>query len=108
MNARDRPKIRFQALAPGTTTSINQGRIETVWAPVDPLQQGIAAFTCESALEPLSVFQNYNIPSQRFEDFLDPMVTAVLDHPVQALAVVINNPPYVAETVLPALEQSLV
>ena len=48
-----------------------------------------------------------DLPAHRAEQAVDPQEEPVLDHAVEALPVVVDDPPDIADVVLPAFEQGL-
>ena len=86
---------------------IDQRRVERVGAVVDPLPQLLAVGLGEGRLEQLAVFQRDHAPADQLEHLADAAEQAVVDHAVEALAVVVDHPPQVPHVVLPALEQRL-
>jgi hypothetical protein len=96
-----------QALAPGGPALEGERRVELVWAGLDPLLQALAAGLGESGLLQLAVAQHHHIPAEVAEDRLEAGIEALADHRIEALAVVVDDPPGVAKPVLPAFQQGL-
>ena len=92
---------------PAGAAAVDQGRIQRVGAVVDPVPQRLAAGPRERLPEPLAVLQGHDVPAHRAEGAVDPLEEPVLDHAVEALAVVVDDPPDVADVVLPAFEEGL-
>ena len=84
-----------------------EGAVEVVRAGVDPVAQNFAAGALERRLQELAVLHRDHAPADRGEELLDLGEQALGDHPVEALPVVVDHPPDIADIVLPALEQGL-
>ncbi|EGY01413.1 hypothetical protein AZA_88680 [Nitrospirillum viridazoti Y2] len=97
-------QIVGQRLAPGGPALEGQRGIQLVGAGVDPLAQGVAALLRERGLQLLAVLQDLHVPVQGAEHALDGHPKPVRHHAVQALAVVVDDPPGVAQVVLPSLQ----
>jgi hypothetical protein len=100
-DARELAEIAQQMLAPAAAALEDEGGIERVGAVVDPLPQRRAVGAPEGRLQPLAVFQRDHAPADRLELALDAREQAVRDDGVEALAVVVDDPPAVADVVLP-------
>ena len=97
-----------QLLAPMGTALEGQRRIEVIGAGVDPFLQDLAAGALEGLHHALAVFQRHHGPAGVAEGAVDPAEHAVGDDGVEALAVVVDDPPAVPEVVLAAFQQRLV
>src|SRR6185312_2119280 len=80
----------------------HQRRIELVRTAVDPLPQGVAAGLAERRLLQRAVFQDHHVPAEVLEELLVALPQALAHHGVEALAVVVDDPPAVAQALLPA------
>ena len=100
-------EVAVQRLAPARAALEHQRRVERVGARVDPVAQMAAVGLRERRLEQLAVFQRDDAPSDQFEHLADAAEKAVVDHAVEALAIVVDHPPEIADVVLPAFEQRL-
>jgi hypothetical protein len=100
-------EIALQRLTPGSAALVDQGRIERVGAFVDPLPQMLAVGLREGRFQLLAVFQRDDAPAHHLEQLVDALEQPVADDGVQALAVVVDDPPQIAHVVLPAFEQGL-
>lgn len=96
-----------ETLAPGGAALEGQRGIELVRAGVDPFPQPLAALLAEGRLEQHAVFERHHLPAEGAEDRLEARVEPLADHRVEALAIVVDDPPGVADALLPALEQRL-
>ena len=96
-----------EPLAPGRAALEGERAVKLVGAVVDPLTQRLAAGLCEGGLLAAAVLQDHHLPADRLEEVLDLLEQPVGDHTVQALAVIVDDPPEVADIVLPALQQRL-
>ena len=96
-----------ETLAPSGAALIGQGGIELVRAGIDPVAQALAAGLLEGLLHQHAVLEDHHVPAEIAEQRLEALPQALADHRVEALAVVVDDPPRVADAVLPALEQRL-
>ena len=96
-----------QPLAPGRAALEHQRRVELVRAAVDPLPQGLAAGLAERGLLQRAVFQDHHVPAEVLEQLLVALPQALAHHGVEALAVVVDDPPAIAQALLPAFEDGL-
>ena len=94
-------------LAPALAALVDQRRIERVRARVDPLAQMMPVGPGEGGLQQPPVFEGDDAPADHLEQRVDPPEQPVGDHRVEALAVVVDDPPEIAHVVLPAFEQRL-
>ncbi len=102
------PEIALQMRPPGGAALEAQGGVEIVRAGVDPFPQRLAARLRERLLQLLAVLDGDHAPADRREELLDLGEQQLGHDPVEALAVVVDDPPEIADVVLPALEQGLV
>ncbi len=93
--------------APGGAAAEHQRRIERVRAAVDPGAQRRAAFLGESRFEQRAVFEDDDVPAEGAEQLLEALPQAFAHHGIEALAVVVDDPPAIAQTLLPAFEHRL-
>jgi hypothetical protein len=100
-------EVALEMLAPALAALVDQRRIERVRAGVDPFAQMMPVGTGEGRLQQPPVFQCDDAPTHHLEHRVDAAKEPVGDHRVKALAVVVDNPPEVADVVLPAFEQGL-
>ncbi len=96
-----------EALAPGGAALEDERRVELVRTIVDPLAQALAASLAERLLQQRAVFENDHVPAEGFEQRLIARPQALADHRVEALAVVVDDPPAIAQALLPAFEDRL-
>ncbi len=101
-------EVALQMRPPGGTALEAQGGVEVVRAGVDPVAQRLAAGPCERLLQLLAVLDRDHPPADGGEELLDLGEQQLRHDPVQALPVVVDHPPDIADVVLPALEQGLV
>ena len=101
-------EVVLQLAAPGLAALEHQRRVEHVGAVVDPLLEALAAGLGEGTLQELAVFQQHYFPAEVLEQARHLHEQAIGDHRVEALAVVVDDPPAVLEPVLPVFEQCLV
>ena len=107
---RHRPLIAevvHQALAPRRAALERQRRIELVRAVVDPGAQRLAARLLERGLLQRAVLDDHDVPAERLEQRLVARPQAFADHRVEALAIVVDHPPAIAQALLPAFEHRL-
>ena len=100
-------KIALDMGAPRRPALKGQRGIEVVRAGVDPLPEHLAAGLGKGGLELLAVLDRDDVPAHRAEELLDLGEQLLGHHPVQALPVVVDHPPEIADIVLPAFEQGL-
>ena len=102
-----RPEIAEQVLAPCRAALEDQRGIELVRALVDPLAQQVAARLGKGRFLQGAVFEDHHVPAERTEQRLVARPQAFADHGVEALPVVVDDPPAVPQPLLPALEDRL-
>jgi hypothetical protein len=102
-----RAMARLQFAAEARPALEGQRGIEIVGAIVDPALQGIAARLGEGRAQQLAVFQRDDVPADRGEEGLDLLEELVRHHAVEALAVVVDDPPEIPDLMLPAFQQGL-
>ena len=100
-------EIVHQALAPRRAALERERRIELVRAVVDPGAQRFAARLLERGLLQRAVLDDDDVPAERLEQRLVARPQAFADHRVEALAVVVDDPPAIAQALLPAFEHRL-
>jgi hypothetical protein len=96
-----------QPLAPGRATLEQQRRIELVRAGVNPLAQGLAAWFAERRLLQGAVFQDHDVPAKILEQVFVALPQTLAHHRIEALPVVVDDPPAIAQALLPAFEHGL-
>ncbi len=106
-DAREMPEIALEMSAPAFAALEHQRRIERVRAGIDPLAQRHAVGPGKGRFELLAVFQRDDAPAHGAEQRIDAAEQPVADHGIEALAVVVDHPPEVADIVLPAFEHGL-
>ncbi len=84
-----------------------QRRIHRVRAGVDPALQRLAAGFGERRPHQLAVFHDHHVPAEIAEHGFEFLPQPFTHHGIEALAIVIDHPPGVAQAVLPALQQRL-
>ena len=101
-------KIVQQALPPNCASHECQCRIVLVRTGIDPISQPFATGFRKRLALCRTVLDADNIPTERVEDLLDPLEQAFAHDSVQRLPVVVDDPPDVAQVVLPALLKGFV
>ena len=96
-----------EPLAPGAAALEHQRRVELVRAIVDPLPQRFAARLRKCLLQQRAVFEDHHVPAERREQRLVTLPQAFADHRIEALPVVVDDPPAVAQALLPAFQYRL-
>ena len=107
----DRPLVAdlvIEALAPGRAAAEHQRGIDGVGGGVDPGLEPIAARLGEGGALQGAVFEGDDVPVEGAENGFDTVVEPFADDAVEALAIVVDDPPGVAQAVLPAFEQAFV
>src|SRR5262249_39191144 len=100
-----RTEVALEPGSPAGPAAVDEGRIERIGAIVDPVPKSIAPRQLEDRLEASAVLERHNIPVHGPEDAVDSKEEAVLDHAVQTLPVVVDDPPDIADVVLPSLKK---
>ena len=86
----------------------NKCGIERIWTGVDPFPKDHSSGFCEGLFQKSSVFKRQHPPSHHSEKLVDLAKEPVGDHCIETLAVVIDNPPSIAQFVLPAFVKCFV
>ena len=100
--------VVHQAFAPGRAALIGEGGIIHVRAGLDPFLQGFAARLLEGFALQDAVAQHNGAPAEGLEDGVDLLPQALMHDAVEALAVIVDHPPCVAQVVLPAFLQAFI
>ena len=100
-------EVALEPRPPGRAALIGQRGVDRIGAVVDPGPQGVAAAPAERRLQALAVLEGDDPPFHRPEHGVQTVEEAVGDDGVEALAVVVDDPPDVRDLVLPGLEQRL-
>jgi len=100
-------EVAPQMLAPPLAALVDERRIERIGARIDPLAQMVAVRPGKGGLQFAAVFQCDDAPAEHLEQRVDAAEQPVGDDGVEALAVVIDDPPEIAYVVLPAFQQRL-
>jgi hypothetical protein len=101
-------ELILELAAPALGTLEHQRRIKLVRAFVDPLAEPFSARLPECGFQQLAVLDEDHFPTEILEEPGHLHEELIGDHRVQALAVVVHDPPAVLEAVLPVLQQRLV
>ena len=96
-----------QTLAPRRATLEYQRGIKLVRTRIDPAAQHLAARFGEGSLLQRAVFENHHVPAEIAEQIFVAFPQTLAHHRVEALPVVVDDPPAIAQALLPAFEQSL-
>src|SRR4029077_458978 len=96
-----------QPPAPGGAALEHERGVELVRAIVDPLAQSLATGFAERLVEQRTVFENDHIPAEGLEQRLIARPQAFADHGVEALAIVVDDPPAIAQALFPTFEDGL-
>jgi hypothetical protein len=78
-----------------------------VRASIDPSAQALAGWFAERRLLPGAVFQDHDVPAKILEQVFVALPRTLAHHRIEALPVVIDNPPAVAQALLPAFQHGL-
>ncbi len=97
-----------EALPEGGAALKAERGIEQVGAGVDPGAELVAAGFAERRLHGLAVLQDDDVPAEIAEHGLELFPQALGHDGVEALAVVVDDPPGIAQALLPALDQGFV
>ena len=101
-------EILFEPRPPGRPAEIGQHRIIGVARLVDPALQRRAAFLAEGGLLRLAIFQRHDPPAAARENLVEAAEHPVRRRRVEALAVIVDDPPAIADIVLGRLDQAFV
>ena len=96
-----------QPLAPCSAPLKHQRGIKRVRAGIDPGAQLVAARLAERFFLQRAVFDDHHLPAEILEQLLVALPQAFAHHRVEALAVVVDDPPAIAQVLLPAVQQRL-
>ena len=114
LRALDQPRHRslvadlvIETLAPGRAALEHQRGIELVRTVIDPASQHFAAGLGKRGLLERAVFEHHHVPAEIAEQVLVALPQPFAHHGVEALPVVIDDPPAIAQTLLPAFEDGL-
>ncbi len=99
--------VVLQMLAEGRAALEAQRRIHLVWTIIDPAPQRLAARLGERRLHQPAILHDHHVPAEIAEHGFEFRPQPLAHHGIEALAVVIDDPPGVAQAVLPALQQRL-
>ena len=100
-------EIVQEPLAPSGAALERQRRIELVRRRVDPLAQSFSTRLLERSFLQGTIFENDDIPTEGAENGLEAGVETLADHGIEALAVIVDDPPAIAQALLPPFEQGL-
>jgi len=89
-----------QALAPRSSPLEHQRGVKLVRTAVDQFAQTLAARLLERGLLQRAVLDDHHVPAEGLEQRLVARPQALADHRVEALAVVVDDPPAVPQTLL--------
>ncbi len=102
------PDLVHQPLAPCSATLKRKRRVKRIGATVDPSAKRVASGLREGSLLHRTVLDPHNLPAEGMKSRFDAIIETLADDTVEALAIIVDNPPRVAKPVLPALLQALV
>src|ERR1700720_1017829 len=94
-------------LSPTLAALVDERGIERVRAGIDPFAQLLAIRPGKGGLQKAAVFKRDDAPAEHLEQGVDAAEKRVGDDGVEALAVVIGDPPEIADIVLPDFEEGL-
>ena len=102
-------QLFLAAFAPGDRAAlVGERRVERIGALVDPVAQLAAAGLLERRLQQRAVFDRDDAPAEGLKQVIEMAVVEIRDRAVQALAVVVDDPPDIADVVFPAFQQAFV
>ena len=96
--------VVIEALAPGGAALEHERRVELVRTLVDPFAQALAAGLAERRLQQRAILEDHHLPAEIAEQRLVARPQALADHRIEALPVVVDDPPAIADVLLPAFE----
>src|SRR3546814_9780943 len=97
-----------QPFAPRRAALLGQRRIIGVGAAIDPVLKAVAAGALESLALPLAIFEGDHPPAAGLEDIVEAAEHAVGCRGIQRLAVIIDDPPAIAQVMLVAFDQAFI
>ena len=103
-----RRRVLQQPLAPGGAAEIGERRIIGVADRLDPGLELGAARLGEGGFELLAIFERDDAPAAAREDLVEAAEHAVGGRRVERLAVIVDDPPAIADVVLVGLDQAFV
>ena len=95
-------------MAPRGSAFEDQGRVKRIWAVIQPLSQLCPSRLMESSLQAFAVLEGYHSPAHHLEKMADLPEELIGDDRIEALAVVVHDPPDISYAMLPALIECLV
>ena len=95
-----------EALAPSGAALKHQRGVELVGTIVDPAAQRFATRLAERLFQQRAVFEDDHVPTKRLKQLLITRPQALADDSIETLTVVVDNPPAIAQALLPAFENS--
>ena len=107
-HARPSADVRHQPPTPRRPALEGQGGVVIVGTGLDPLLDRLAAGFRERLLQQPAPLQDHDLPATRREHLGEAVEHAVRRRRVEALAVVVDDPPGVAQVVLGAFDDRLV
>jgi hypothetical protein len=100
------PELGFDALPPRRTALVMQRRELVVRKPLEPVLQRLVLRQHRRQL--LAVAQLDHTPAAASEDLIEPLEHSIGARRIEALAIVVDDPPQVADVVLRALDDRFV
>src|SRR3546814_15563633 len=97
-----------EPLAPGRSAEIGERRIIGIAAVVDPGLESVSALLLESGLKLLAIFQGPDAPAAGRENLVEAAAHPLGRRRVQRLAVIVDDPPPIADVLLVGLDQAFV
>ncbi len=101
-------QVFFELFAPGRAAFISERRVQVVSRGLDPATQCRAARAGKGFALTCPVFQGHHFPACGLEDVVEPVEHALMRGRIEALAVIVDNPPGVADIVLVTLDQGFI
>ncbi|TPW08102.1 MAG: hypothetical protein FD124_633 [Alphaproteobacteria bacterium] len=101
-------QVAIETFAPRCAAFKAQRGVEIVRARIDPFAKLSAARRLERIAQAPAVFQRFHTPARCGEDIVETVEHPVRRHRVEGLAVVVDDPPDVAQVVLARLDQRFI
>ena len=101
-------QFQKHALAKGSSALKTKRGVKLVGAGIDPVSQRLATVLVERSLHQLAVFEDHDVPAKIAEHRVELLPKSLPHNGVQRLAIIIDDPPGVAQTLFPAVDQGLV
>ena len=101
-------QISQKLTPPGAGALEDKRRIERVGTGIYPCPQPLAARLGEQPFQGFAIFEGDDLPAHGLEQAGELVEQTIGHHRVEALPVIVDNPPAIADAVLPAFQQAFI